>query len=331
MEVMFAVLFFLAVLGTFGANHATEQGSPSGSPTASPFSRQYREGEKISYHMKATNKDHLETSSYEAQADGVVKKDAAGHFYEEYQWSGVVWNGQTAQVPAGFRQILSLDPNSRPQLPDLQHGGPDLVGPTLDLFTFYTDLGIALRNPALKAAGDHAYVKWGGPNSWAAGEGLILGEDSIDFDLTVQSVDHEKGTASLLVRHVPPPDPKIHLPAEWMHTPVADTPNNWVEVGKNASGEYRVSIGKETFDDVIVISLVDGRILSATMDNPVQVLERQCSDAALTACGKPIRYEIRRQIEITTTQQTRVAQPYCRRSPAIAREYPTLSQVYWFV
>lgn len=188
MEVMFAVLFFLAVLGTFGANHATEQGSPSGSPTASPFSRQYREGEKISYHMKATNKDHLETSSYEAQADGVVKKDAAGHFYEEYQWSGVVWNGQTAQVPAGFRQILSLDPNSRPQLPDLQHGGPDLVGPTLDLFTFYTDLGIALRNPALKAAGDHAYVKWGGPNSWAAGEGLILGEDSIDFDLTVQRI-----------------------------------------------------------------------------------------------------------------------------------------------
>ena len=298
MKAMLAFLFFLAGLGAFGASHAAGQSGSSESHKASPFSRQYREGEKISYHMTATNKDRRKTSSYEAQADGVVKKDAAGHFYEEYQWSGVIWDGRVAKVPADFRQILSLDPGSRPELPDLQHGGPDLVGPALDLFTFYTDLGMALRNPGLKNPGDHAYVKLGGPNSWAAGEGLILGEDSIDFDLAVQSLDHEIGTATLLVRHVPPPDPKIHLPAEWMHMPVGDAPNNWVEVGKNASGEYRASIGKETFDDVIVISLADGRILSAGMDNPVEVLERECSDAALTVCGKPIRYEIRRKIEI---------------------------------
>lgn len=81
--------------------------------------------------------------------------------------------------------------------------------------------------------------------------------------------------------------------------PVADTANNWVEAGKNAAGKYIASIGKETFDDVIVVRLADGRILSANMDNPVQVLERQCSDAALTACGRPIRYEIRRKIQIT--------------------------------
>jgi len=302
MKTIVAALVFLAGLGAFGACQAGGQKNSMEVHTMSPFSRQYRQGEKISYHMKATNKDRVKSSSYEAKADGVVKKDAAGHFYEEYQWSGVVWDGRTAQIPADFRQILSLDPGSQPQLPDLQHGGPDLVGPTLDLFTFYTDLGIALRNPGLRAAGDHAYVKLGGPNSWAAGEGLILGEDSIDFDLTVQSVDHEKGTATLLVRHVPPADPKVHMPAEWMHTPVADTPNNWVEVGKNASGDYRASIGKETFDDMIVISLADGRIISASMDNPVEVLERQCSDAALMVCGKPMRYEIRRKIEITSTE-----------------------------
>lgn len=300
MKIVIAVLVFLAGVGVFGASQSGEQSSSTESHKVSPFSRQYREGGKISYHMKATNKDRLKTSSYEAQADGVMKKDAAGHFYEEYQWSGVIWDGRAAKVPADFRQILSLDPGSRPQLPDLQHGGPDLVGPTLDLFTFYTDLGMALRNPGLKNPGDHVYVKLGGPNSWAAGEGLILGEDSIDFDLTVQSMDHEKRTATLLVQHVPPPNPQIHLPAAWMHAPVADAPNNWVEVGKNASGGYRASIGKETFDDVIVISLADGRILTASMDNPVQVLERQCSDAALTACGEPIRYEIRRKIEITS-------------------------------
>jgi hypothetical protein len=83
-----------------------------------------------------------------------------------------------------------------------------------------------------------------------------------------------------------------------MHVPVADTPNNWAEVGKSKDGKYVASVGKETFDVVIETSLTDGRILSATMDNPVEVLERECSDAALTSCGEPIRYQIRRLIEI---------------------------------
>lgn len=298
MKTITAIFVFLVAFGTLGAYRGGRQNGSTESRGMNLFSRAYRDGEKISYHMKATNKDRLKTMSYEAQADGVVKKDAAGHFYEEYQWSGVVWDGQAAPVAPDFRQILSLDPGSRPQLPDLQHAGSALVGPTLDLFTFYTDLMMALHQPSLNAAGDHAYVKLGGPNSWAAGEGLILGEDSIDFDLTVQSVDRNANVATLLVRHVPPPEPKIHMPAAWMDTPIAGAPNNWVEVGKTRTEKYVARIGMETFDDVIRISLADGHVLSATMDNPVEVSERECDDAALTVCGAPIRYQIRRQISI---------------------------------
>ena len=301
MKIVIAVLVFLAGLGAFGASQSGGQSSSTESGKASPFSRQYREGEKISYHMAATNQDRLKIMHYQAQADAIVKQNTSGQFYEEYQWSGLEWNGKNVPVPADFRQLLSLDPNFKAPFPDIQHAGSGLVGPVLDLMTFYVDLGLAVRLRGLTHPGDHAYIKHGGPNSWAAGEGLILGEDAIDFDLTLKSIDQQSKTITLLVQHVPPPDSKIHLPAAWMHTPVADAPNNWVEVGKNASGEYRASIGKETFDDVIVIRLADGRILSASMDNPVQVLERECSDAALTVCGKPIRYEIRRKIEITST------------------------------
>ena len=83
-----------------------------------------------------------------------------------------------------------------------------------------------------------------------------------------------------------------------MRTPVADAPNNWVEVEKTHAGKYVARIGKETFDDIIRISLTDGHVLSATMDNPVEVSERECDDAALTVCGAPTRYQIRRQISI---------------------------------
>jgi hypothetical protein len=49
---------------------------------------------------------------------------------------------------------------------------------------------------------------------------------------------------------------------------------------------------------VLDIALSDGRIRSATMDNPVDVMERVCRDAALTSCGEARRYRIHRHIVV---------------------------------
>ncbi|HEV2616139.1 MAG TPA: hypothetical protein VGU63_05960 [Candidatus Acidoferrales bacterium] len=295
----------LAMLGSLGlllSYSTVRSADQTVSPDPKLLSRHYRDGEKPSYHMTATNKDRTRTTSYEARADGIVKKNTTGDFYEEYQWSNLLVNGHALAIPsanAGFHQMLSLDPRFPAAFPDLRQAYPPLIAPMLDFMTFYVDLGLAIRQNGLDHPNDHVYIKVGKPNSWAAGYNLLLGEDSIDFDITLQSVDRSAGIATLLVRHVPPARPQIHLPVAWMQKPVADTPNNWVEVGKNADGAYTASVGKETFDDVIKLNLTDGRILSATMDNPVEVLERKCIDAALTSCSDPIRYQIRRQIEIT--------------------------------
>jgi hypothetical protein len=72
-----------------------------------------------------------------------------------------------------------------------------------------------------------------------------------------------------------------------MRAPVADTPNNWVPTSKPSDG-YAAAIGKELFDVQIRVSLVNGKIVSATIDNPVEVLERDCADEALPACGDPM-------------------------------------------
>jgi hypothetical protein len=48
----------------------------------------------------------------------------------------------------------------------------------------------------------------------------------------------------------------------------------------------------------ITISLADGGIVSATMDNPIAVIARECSDSKLMQCGEPEHYQIRRQIEL---------------------------------
>ena len=173
-----------------------------------------------------------------------------------------------------------------------------MIGPITDWMTFYVDLWLANKLNTLNHAGDHFYFKRGAPNSWADGNYVVLGEDSIDFDFTLKEVNQPQKIATLVVRHVPPEKPEIKIPVEWMRAPVADTPNNWVEVEKGPNGKYLAEVGKETFEVQIKVSLVDGRILSAKIDNPVEAISRECTDAALTSCTDPVPHHILRQIEV---------------------------------
>src|SRR5205823_14093181 len=95
---------------------------------------------------------------------------------------------------AEFRQRLSLDTGFTLAVPDLRQAPPMLIGPITDLLTFYSDLQLALRKNLI-SPGDHAYVEFGKPSSWADGTRVLLGEDSIDFDLTLKSVNSGDGTA----------------------------------------------------------------------------------------------------------------------------------------
>lgn len=298
-------VLFLAASLLIGPPPAVSQSTASPKNDASAgglLARHYREGETIAYHMSATNEGRAGTLRYEADAKAAVAKNEAGHFVEAFQWTGLNFNGQTVPISgdaASFRQILSLDPEVSPSLPDFSRVNPMLIGPCADLLTFYADLWLAIKQGTLAHAGDHVYVKNGTPNSWADGTNTLLGQDSIDFDITLSKVNPGK-TAKVIVRHVPPAQPQIKIPAKWMEAPVADTANNWVEVSRTQKADrpYLAEVGKETFDVELNVNLADGKILSATMDNPVSVLARECTDAELTNCGEPQHYQIRRQIEI---------------------------------
>ena len=260
--------------------------------------RSYREGEKLTYHMKGINEEW----HYEIRADGIVKKDSDGTYFEEYGWSGLISGKQKVVLsPASlnFRQQLTLDPKRNPGFPNLSQVEPRLIGPITDLTTFYSDLWLSVKTGKLAHSGDHFYFKRSTPNSWADGTYTLTGEDSIDFDLTLKDINRSNNTATVIVHHVAPEKPEIRLPADWMTKPVADTPNNWVQVTKTKAGKYLAAVGKETFDVEIRVSLADGKILSGSIDNPVETTERECEDAALTKCGDPRAHGIRRQIEIS--------------------------------
>ena len=261
------------------------------------LSRHYHDGETLQYRMKGTN----ERWQYEIQAAGAVKKDRNGKYTEEYAWSNLMSGGAAMPLSAAslqFRQTMSLDPEKPPAIPDLSKVQPMLIGPITDLMTFYVDLWLAAQSGKLSHAGDHVYQKVGTPASWADGNYVVLGEDSIDFDITLTDVDRSNEVATLLVKHIPPEQPAVHLPADWMREPVADTKNNWVDVQKR-DGKFVAAVGKETFDVRMKVSLADGKILSGTIENPVKAKERDCEDAAFTKCGDARPHEIMRRIEIT--------------------------------
>lgn len=266
--------------------------------------RQYQEGETIRYKMQATNQGHIRNVRYEARAVASVKKNAAGVFVEEFAWSDVQVNDQPQTLEpasADFRETLSLAPGYSLSVPDLTQVQPILIGPIADLLAFYADVQLAMRQETLAKPGDHVSVKNGSLNSWADGTYVVLGQDAIDFEITLKSID--KKTAVVVVRHVPPAEPAIQFPADWMKAPVADTANNWLEVEKTGD-KYAAEVGKETFEANITLDVATGRILSATMENPVEVLQRDCTDRVLTSCGDPIRYRIRRQITVTAEMVT---------------------------
>jgi hypothetical protein len=295
-------LVALAAASTFSGVSLVAQ-APA--PAADLPARHYREGETLTYLMKTSNRGRTNTLNYTIAADIVVKKDADGRFFEEIAWHDMVVDGGPFALPASsqaFRQLLTLEANPRyAQVPDLRKVHPMLIGPITDLLTFYADLLVA-HGAGLMKAGDHFQLAHGTPASWADGQHVILGEDSIDFDVTLKGIDRAAGTATLLVRHVPARPPQIRIPAEWMRPQVVDTPNNWVQVERTAAGTFTAGIGQEIFDATITLNLADGRVLAATLENPVQVLERECHDAALTQCGSSARYEIRRHVEITSTR-----------------------------
>lgn len=269
----------------------------SPAPPSNPLQRHYREGETLSYRMTGVN----EAWHYTIQADGVVKKDPSGIFFEEYAWSNMASDGQPmalAPVTASFRQRITLDPSQNPSPPDLSKVDPRIIGPITDLMTFYADLWLAIKTNQLHHPGDHFYMPYGVPSSWADGNITRIGQSSIDFDMTWQSTDAATQIATLVIRHVPPAKSMVTLPAPWMQTPVAGTPNNWVGVQKTQEGKLSAAVGQEIFTVELKVSLSDGKILSGSMDNIVKTIQRTCTDDALTQCTDPQPHQIERKIAI---------------------------------
>lgn len=289
---------------TLGASDLAIQSEQSAPANSVNLDRRYREGETLRYEMKAKNRGW----EYQIQADAVVKKDSEGVFYEEINWSHLHSNTAITVSPSKqvSTQTLSLAETSKYlKIPNLSTVQAGLVGPMTDMLAFYSDVFLA-KQLKLSHAGQHATLEHGTPNSWADGKRVLIGEDSIDFDLTFVSTDPDKHTAIILVRHVPPAHPQVKLQADWMKADVGNAPNNWVVVEKTSDGGFMAQVGQETFDVHLKLDTRDGKILSADLHNTVVSVRRNCADRALLKCDAARPESIVRDVSLTLVPDSNV-------------------------
>src|SRR5258708_21517381 len=166
---------FLAVflgLGFEGCMHPVA----SGRGGSNPLSRSYGVGDRERYEMTASHEDPRGVLRYSAVAATTAVRDTGGHFVENVDWSAAIVNGsRTALTPATSQAVqwVTLDTAVIPRIPNLQAAHPSLIGPMLDLMTFYVDLQLAAKQPSLRRAGDRQYVHVNTPASWADGRQVI--------------------------------------------------------------------------------------------------------------------------------------------------------------
>jgi len=267
-----------------------------------PLTRSYRAGETVRYVMSGSHRSPAGERRYTAESEGRVERGADGAFFETTRWVRLEVDGQAVALDgpsADFRQQLSLDADYEMPFPDIRGVNPMLIGPIFDLMTFYVDLHPSLQQGRLAAAGDRVHVPHGEPNRWADGTRVLVGEDCIDFELSLVQVTEDG--AQLRVMHVPPAKSSVALASDWMRVPVGAAPNNWVQVvreGGGAAPAFVAAVGHETFDVDIRVDRATGRIVSAVMENPVDVVQRRCRDEALRDCDDPTAYRIFRRIEL---------------------------------
>lgn len=285
---LFKIFISVCIFATISCAHHASATSLANTAQNAPLIRHYQLGEVINYNMRGYNVTGSTPRSYTISAQGQLTKKPSGVFEESFRWMDLVINDvpiTLSEQSQSYRQLLSLDRAYDIPFPTGEEFQSELGGPVWDLMSFYADLRIAAHSGRLLKEGDRFSFIHSKPNSWVKNDpNLIIAEDCIDFDFVLKEIDDNNMRVVLVASHVPPDKTCVNLPAPWMKESVSDKPNNWVQVKRVPEG-FEVEVGREDFVDIITIELGTGRIIEAIMNNPLNTIERLCSDEALLNCG----------------------------------------------
>ena len=258
------------------------------------YERIYTNGQVSRYQYTEQDADSIARRTATAELTTVVRN---GIPTERVRWIGLQdkaghdLNEQAQAFPA---YDLSLDTRAVPMHRVSTDAVPELEGPVDDLLNFLVDLSAGVGVSQLHAPGDTRAMA--NPVSGDfSGATVPLGRDFILLTTTLKSLDKDR--AEFQSSYQPPHGVGLPPYRPWMSEPVCGGPNNFQIVQKQGPG-FVALWGCESFVVDTVVERSDGRMLSASMVNPLSLKGRFCQDAALTACTNIPDVHIERHVEL---------------------------------
>jgi hypothetical protein len=180
---------------------------------------------------------------------------------------------------------ISLDPNGPLEIPSLNLVPPSMVANVTDLNAFYVAISPQAGIRQLKQVGDH-YDGKSVRGDWGGTPGTPTGEDCVQLRLELTGLSAT--TANVKTTFLPSPlgCEGFSFKTAWMVPPVSGTTaNNFQEV-THSGKKFDVMWGQEEFTINSVIDRSSGKILSATMENPLHLKLKAGCDQNLENCIK---------------------------------------------
>jgi hypothetical protein len=265
------------------------------------YARHYVAGEVFGYELATTHlydglfdRCEVGTSSHEVLAD------ATG---ESVSWVGLTVEDATGAIADLTDEALAVPTYEMSLLADADMAMPDLVVPDMvgmitDLFTYYVAVSSALGVQELHEPGDQVTADALAHGDWSDGAGTPVGDDCILATVELLALDPQ-GTASFETRFEVPDDPDCF---EWevdaWSEPIAwGVSNNFQQV-TDQEGDLVAMYGVEWFTIRSEMDAVDGRILSATMDNQLDLRLLAGCDESWQDCAYEGDLHLQRQEEL---------------------------------
>ena len=268
---------------------ALKSGKELSAPKQSILNRRYQDGEVIKYHIYHSYFENgVLKEIQEGNALSKTVAEPAGGFHESVTWKRLTSNGKEVKADPNYKQILTLDPKSKLKMA--------IPPPTMmnrlvfDTLNFFANEFVAISKANLIQPGDHALLNGKGVNSWKNPQtGIILGADCLDYDVMLLALNGRHATVRVV--NIPPLSAcEIALPEgnwSWLKNQLGEPENNLFQIQKQADGKFMAFSGIEIVDTIMQIDIESGKILSASMHNPVVRQVAICYDEKGNGCEKP--------------------------------------------
>jgi len=270
--------------------------------TNSDLTRKYNIGEVYRYRM-TTNVIHNDKwqSTIVAVCELKVMAGSDKIPYEEVKWISkkVITAKDTTEYPEEIKNTspyrISLHPNGRLDLPPIQVAG--MTGEITDFNTFYVAISPRLGIGQLHKQFDSFTKPENVKGNFANGKDILKGEDCLEASSILQRITKEE--AIIQSDFMPPATQCLQYFTAEMTKPVAgETINNFQMVRASANNKVNLFYGKEKFNINSTISLKDGKLRSALMNNTLFLQLKLNCNSDYTDCQHTMPFTIDRKIRL---------------------------------